>query len=139
MIRQLCREHYITEFNALPNSRRNETSTWITVAKEDCAECKRLAELQPTLDAQRIEELEADVEGLKGCDATIALLSHQMRAVCQRVGLGVDHALHDCVSLLGNKIDLLQRELHNEQVRRGEWERICEEMGLIEQPENGTE
>ena len=82
--------------------------------------------------AQRIEELEAEVEGLKGCDATIALLSHQMSAVCQRVGLGVDHALHDCVSLLGNKIDLLQRELHNEQVRRGEWERICEEMGLIE-------
>ena len=86
--------------------------------------------------AQRIEELEAEVEGLKGCDA---LLSHQMRAVCQRVDLGVDHALHDYIPLLGNKIDLLQRELHNEQVRRGEWERICEEMGLIEQPENGTE
>ena len=37
------------------------------------------------------------------------------------------------------EVKRLQCELHNEQVRRGEWERICEEMGLIEQPENGTE
>jgi len=86
--------------------------------------------------AQRIEELEADVRGLKGCDATIALLPHQMRTVCERVGLGADHALHDYVPLLGNKIDLLQRELRDEQVRHSEWEKMYNQaIASIAEPE----
>ena len=43
MTRQLCYGHHIIEFNALSNSRRYEASSWVTVAKENCAECKRLA------------------------------------------------------------------------------------------------
>jgi len=58
-----------------------------------------------------IEQLQSELAALKGCDATIALLSHQMRATCERLGLGADHALHDYVPLLGNQIDILTKEL----------------------------
>lgn len=69
-----------------------------------------------------IKQLQSEIEALKGCDATIALLSHQMGAVCERVGLGADHALHDYVPLLGNRIDILTREIKQLYLRASELE-----------------
>ena len=71
MIRTLCYEHHVTELKALPKSRRHEASSWTTVAKEDCAECKRLAELQPALaqEENRVREecLKIAIEALDWC------------------------------------------------------------------------
>ena len=49
MIRKLCYRHHIVEFNALPNGRRWEAASWITVHEDCCEECEalRLAELEP--------------------------------------------------------------------------------------------
>jgi len=39
MIRKLCYRHHCEEFGALPNGRRWEAATWITVNEDCCEEC----------------------------------------------------------------------------------------------------
>ena len=55
MIRKLCYGHHIVEFNALPNGRRWEAASWITVHEDCCEECEAL---------RLLAELEADTDTL---------------------------------------------------------------------------
>ena len=42
-------------------------------------------------------------------DEETAIVMRQLSETCERVGLGANHAVHDYVPLLGNKIDLMNR------------------------------
>lgn len=55
---------------------------------------------------------------LERATATVALLMHQMAETCERVNLGGDHALHDYIPLLGNKITLSLRQLETAEARK---------------------
>lgn len=52
MTRKLCYGHHCEEFGALPNGRRWEAASWITVHEDCCEECypellEPEAELEP--------------------------------------------------------------------------------------------
>jgi len=81
-----------------------------------------------------IPALEAEVERLRAAlSKSIKQRQVEVRAAITARSETED-AILEMYSDCQDEVERLQRELHDEQVRRNKWERMCEELGLVAEP-----